>query len=59
MNTLIIGTGYHARRIYLPFLKEKVQSLTNLVCGLDIVSQKKCYRGIPSGAWLSNEDVLH
>lgn len=40
MNTLIIGTGYHARRIYLPFLKEKVQSLTNLVCGLDIVSQK-------------------
>jgi predicted dehydrogenase len=43
MNILIIGVGYHARRIYLPFfIKEKgTIKEVNLVCGVDLVEQKQ------------------
>lgn len=39
MRTMIIGVGYHARRIYLPFLMRN-HDYTVLMCGVDIKSQK-------------------
>ena len=41
---MIIGAGYHARRIYLPFLMSD-QDNTALMCGVDIESQKSVIEG--------------
>lgn len=43
MNIMIIGVGYHARRIYLPFFFREQASMNDvkLVCGVDIVSQRE------------------
>jgi len=40
MNILIIGIGYHARRIYMPFFMKEPTCGAKIVCGLDISSQK-------------------
>jgi predicted dehydrogenase len=40
MNILIIGIGYHARRIYIPFFMKEPAFGAKIVCGLDISSQK-------------------
>ncbi len=37
---LLIGLGYHARRIYYPFFSDIQKNLSNLVCALDLVTQK-------------------
>ncbi len=39
INTLLIGVGYHAKRIYLPFIKGN--EFCNLVACLDLLSQKR------------------
>ncbi len=39
VNTLLIGVGYHSRRIYIPILKESKHG--NLVACLDLESQKE------------------
>ncbi len=39
MRIMIIGMGYHARRIYIPYFMRGVRGCS-LVCGLDIFEQK-------------------
>ncbi len=39
INTLLIGVGYHSKRIYVPYLKES--TLCNFVACLDLLSQKE------------------
>lgn len=39
INTLLIGVGYHAKRIYLPFLKDYAEC--DLKACVDLVSQKE------------------
>mgnify|MGYP000889904024 CR=1 FL=1 len=41
INIIVIGVGYHARRIYVPFFINEQQDFNvKLVCGLDLLSQK-------------------
>jgi len=39
IKIMIIGVGYHARRIYLPYFMREIEE-TELSCGVDIHSQK-------------------
>ena len=39
VNTLLIGVGYHAKRIYLPYIKSS--EFCNLVACWDLASQKE------------------
>ncbi len=38
-NTLLIGLGYHSKRIYIPYLKQS--TLCNFVACLDLLSQRE------------------